>query len=345
MDVVGVPTGAQRAAFLRFVRRRERDLAAGRCRRCSLPRCGSRSPGSWRKSKRIFLASNDRLILPMKPWPPGRSAAVTTGRSVRVPQVVDVDAVVGQEPVGTRAVVDVRVVVIRRVGLAFDEDDLVEAHTQRDRRDVGSVLGSATDRPHRPPRQAPAKLQGRDRHETTNATARTARRDHYQLVHAMFHRFTGCVLRSSMDVVDSDGLESIVRRWLRQQRACRPSVPRQKHPNVPLTKGAVPLALPVPNPSKDFPRGCEGASRTAQEPPHPALSPKSLPATFMTMACHLSATIRGRGGGRRETQSFEPESARATARCAQECGVDASATESSMWRMTSSVMSIGSPDT
>ena len=84
-------------------------------------------PGSWRKSKTTFLASNDRLILPMKPLPPGRSAAVTTARSDSRAEVVDVDAVVRQEPVGAGAVVDVRVVVIRRVGLAFDEDDLLEA--------------------------------------------------------------------------------------------------------------------------------------------------------------------------------------------------------------------------
>lgn len=42
-------------------------------------------------------------------------------------KVVDIDAVVRKEPVGTGAAVDVRVVVIRRVGLAFNEDDLFEA--------------------------------------------------------------------------------------------------------------------------------------------------------------------------------------------------------------------------
>jgi len=45
--------------------------------------------------------------------------------------VVDVNAVLRNEPVRSSAVVDIGVVVIRRIGLALDEEELLEAQRLR----------------------------------------------------------------------------------------------------------------------------------------------------------------------------------------------------------------------
>ena len=42
-------------------------------------------------------------------------------------EVIDIDSVVREETVGTGAVVDVRIVMVRGIGFAFDKDDLLEA--------------------------------------------------------------------------------------------------------------------------------------------------------------------------------------------------------------------------
>ena len=117
---------AQRAAFSASSARRERDLAQARAVGAHFPDAES-GAGILAEIEEDLPGVERQADLADEALAAGQIGGRDDGPLRSRAEVVDVDAVVRKEPVGTGAVVDVRVVVIRRVGLAFDEDDLLEA--------------------------------------------------------------------------------------------------------------------------------------------------------------------------------------------------------------------------
>ena len=115
------------------------------------------APGSWRKSNSDLPGVERQADLADEALAAGQVGGRDDGPLRSRAEVVDVDAVLRQEPVGTGAVVDVRVVVIRRVGLAFDEHDLLEAQLLRidGRFDQDRAARGRCRPPGPPPRPGP----------------------------------------------------------------------------------------------------------------------------------------------------------------------------------------------
>jgi hypothetical protein len=158
VDIIRVPALAPPRGLFRFVVGRERDLTQARAvdadfpdpeaRPWILPEIEQDLPGIERQADDSDEAFAARQI-------GGGDDGPLRARA----EIVDVDPVFGKEAVGAGAVVEIRVVVIRRIRLAFDEDDLVKAHGlrsdgRRDRRTIrvrpaAALAGTGPRRPRR----------------------------------------------------------------------------------------------------------------------------------------------------------------------------------------------------
>ena len=126
MDVVGVPRLAPAGDLFCLIFRRKRDLPQPRAVGVHFPNTKAGS-GVLAKIKHNLLRVKRQADLADESLP---ARHVRRGHHAPLrsrPQVEDVDTVVGMESVRAGAVVDVGVVVVRRIGFAFDEHDLVKA--------------------------------------------------------------------------------------------------------------------------------------------------------------------------------------------------------------------------
>jgi len=126
MNVVGVPGRVPAGRLLRLVRRREGDLAKARAVGVHFPNAKP-GAGILAKIKEDLPGIQRQADLANEAFSARQTGGGDDGPLRSRPHVVDENPVVGNKPVGTGAVVDVRVVVIGRVGLAFDEREFVEA--------------------------------------------------------------------------------------------------------------------------------------------------------------------------------------------------------------------------
>ena len=159
--------------LFRLVRRRERYLPQARAVGVHFPDAES-GAGILAEIEEDLLGVERQADLADEALAAGQIGGPDDGPLRSRAKVVDVDAVVRKEPVGAGAVVDVRVVVIRRVGLAFDEDDLLEAQRPRARRAVrAGPVGRRGRRPAGRPGQArPLRRYSRAVRSPTNRAMR-----------------------------------------------------------------------------------------------------------------------------------------------------------------------------
>jgi len=134
VDVVGVPGLAPSRHLLSFIGRRKKNLSQTGSVYCDFPDAKA-AASVLPKIEQDLPGIEGQGDLADKTLAAGQVGRRYHGPFFLRANVVYVDAVIGKEPVGAGAVVDVGVVVIRRIGLTLDEKDFIEPQLiGRDRR-------------------------------------------------------------------------------------------------------------------------------------------------------------------------------------------------------------------
>ena len=130
MNIVGVPGTAPTGHPFGLVRRRKRDLTQTGAVNVDFPDPKSRLRILAKIEQDLFGVERqaDLADEALAAWKIGGpdDGTLRTGA-----QIVDVDAVVGHKAVRTGAAIDVGVIVIGRIRLAFDEKELLEVQSRR----------------------------------------------------------------------------------------------------------------------------------------------------------------------------------------------------------------------